>query len=264
MTMLYHNNSTLITLLYDGSFEGFLTAIFESYDRKIEPDNICNSTKYQPRIFDETQEVVTSETKAKRVWKGLCKKLSTDGQKTVYYTFLSEFEGSEMLLYRYIQKTLASQHNIEENFGDKDILDTWQIAKKVANEIHRIIMFVRFQKTADDIFFAGFDPAFDVMPLSLNHFKDRFADQKWVLYDTRRDYGFYYDVKKITEIHFTQSTIDFKTGRLKEEAMAVDELTFQKLWKIYYTEMAIKERINLKLQRQHMPRRFWKYLVEKW
>jgi len=230
----------MTTLLYDGSFEGLLTVIFEIYNHKLLPARIASKERYQPQIFDTAEDIGTDEEKAKRVWSGLCRKISAEAQKTIYYTFLSEEEGSEMLLYRYFKKILATNLKIEQDFGDPDVLQTWQIAKKVAHESHRVIMFVRFQKTGDGIYFAGFDPAYDVLPLALNHFKDRFADQKWVLYDTRRDYGFFYDLREITEINLTNSTIDFKTSRLKEEAMAEDELAFQKLWKIYFTELAIK------------------------
>jgi hypothetical protein len=45
--------------------------------------------------------------------------------------------------------------------------------------------------------------------------------------------------------------------------MAADEEMFQELWKGYFKAMTIKERINPRLQRQHMPKRFWKYLTEK-
>ena len=53
------------------------------------------------------------------------------------------------------------------------------------------------------------------------------------------------------------------TGKLDESMMADDEKLFQDLWKGYFKALTIKERINLKLQKQHMPRRFWKYLTEK-
>jgi probable DNA metabolism protein len=45
--------------------------------------------------------------------------------------------------------------------------------------------------------------------------------------------------------------------------MAEDEQLFQKLWKAYFKSLTIKERINPKLQRQHLPKRYWKYLTEK-
>jgi len=251
-------------VLYDGSFEGFLTSIFEIYAKKLTPEKICSQAKYQPQMFDDTCEVQTNETQAKRVWNGICKKLSVDGQKIAFYAFLSEAENIELSLFLYIKRVLESPVSIEQDFGDKHILEVWQQGKKVAREVHRVIMFVRFQKTADNIYYSGFDPQYDVIPLAINHFKDRFADQHWVIYDTRRNYGFYYDLKQVTEVTFTESTINFKTGRLNESVMAGDELAFQKLWKIYFTEMAIEQRKNLKLQRQHMPKRFWKYLVEKW
>jgi probable DNA metabolism protein len=251
-------------IIYDSSFEGFLSAVFEIYDKKLKPGKITIKSKYQQGIFDEIFEIETSEIQSKRVWNALCKKLSKDGQKILYYTFLSENENVEMLLFRFVQKVLASPRNIEQDFGDPDILETWQIAKTVGKEIHRIPMFVRFQKTTDDIYYASFEPAYDILHLATDHFKKRFSDQKWLIYDTKRNYGYYYDLQKITEVTFTDSTINFETGRLQKEALAEDEIAFQKLWKIYFAEMTIKERINPKLQRQFMPKRYWKYLVEKW
>ena len=53
------------------------------------------------------------------------------------------------------------------------------------------------------------------------------------------------------------------SGRLDDTMAAEDEKLFQTLWKNYFKSLTIKERINPKLQRQHMPQRFWKYLVEK-
>jgi probable DNA metabolism protein len=250
--------------LYDGTFEGFLTSVFEIYDRKIEPDNIVNNNKYKNALFDEVIEILTTEEKAKRVWTGLCKKLSKDGQKIIYYAFLSEAEDIEIHLLKFIQRVLASKIPVEQDFGDKNILAVWQWGKKVSREIHRVLMFVRFQKTSDNIYFAGFDPDYDILHLAVDHLKKRFSDQHWVIYDTRRNFGFYYNLKNVTEMVFTESTINFETGRLQEEAMAEEEVTFQKLWKIYFTEMTIEQRKNLKLQKQHMPKRFWKYLVEKW
>lgn len=254
----------MITILYDGSFEGFLTVIFDVFEQKISPEKIISKPKHQSVIFEELHESETIETKAKRVWKGLCKKLSSDGQKMVYYTFLSEQDNVEMLLYHFICKVFATTKNIEQDFGDRDVLSVWQSTKKVAHEIHRVLMFVRFQKTTDEIYFASFDPQYDILHFSLNHFKNRFTDQQWIIYDTKRNYGYYYNLHQVSEIQFTDSTINFKTGRLNEEVMAPDERMFQKLWKIYYTEIAIKERKNLKQQRQFMPKRYWKYLVEKW
>ena len=66
---------------------------------------------------------------------------------------------------------------------------------------------------------------------------------------------------KIEEITFTEDPVSV-SGKLKAEQMDADELLYQQMWKDYFKTMAIKQRINLKLQRQHMPVRYWKYLTE--
>ena len=45
--------------------------------------------------------------------------------------------------------------------------------------------------------------------------------------------------------------------------MAEDGKLFQRLWKGYFDAMTIRERINPRLQRQMMPKRYWRFLTEK-
>lgn len=93
-------------------------------------------------------------------------------------TWLSELPEIDMLLFRYIRKALDSPQSIELNFGDPDILEVSKIWKKVSNEKERIIQFTRFQKTADNIFFAPIEPVHNVLSLVTRHFQDRFAKPK--------------------------------------------------------------------------------------
>ena len=58
----------------------------------------------------------------------------------------------------------------------------------------------RIQKAADGTFFAAFEPQYNALPLTVHHFKDRFADLKWIIYDMKRRYGFYYDLQEVTTI----------------------------------------------------------------
>ena len=133
----------------------------------------------------------------------------------------------------------------------------------MSNEKERIIQFTRFQKTADNIFFAPIEPVHNVLSLVTRHFQDRLASQKWTIYDMKRDYGYFYDLSTVTEIHFENKQTSSSSGKLDEELLAEDEKIFQKLWKEYFKSITIKERLNPKLHRQHLPVRFWKYLTEK-
>ena len=83
-----------------------------------------------------------------------------------------------------------------------------------------------------------------------------------MVYDLKRKYGYYYDLHTVVEITLSDDE-HLLSGKLDDALMAEDEKLFQELWKGYFKSMTIKERINPKLHRQHMPKRFWKYLTEK-
>ena len=252
----------MIVFIYDNTFEGLLTAVFEAYLRKTFPDSLLKEGAVSPMFVEEEYVVVTQNDKASRVWKALQEKMSKAACNMLSYVWLSEEDGCSDLLFRYIRKTIDSRESIETNFGDEDVLRLHRVAKRVAHEKQYLIQFVRFQKAADDIFFAPVSPESNALPLTIPHFKDRFSDQKWVIYDVKRRYGYYYDLHSVAEMTLDNDE-HLLNGKLDEAVMAEDEKIFQELWKGYFKSMTIKERINLKLQRQHMPKRFWKYLTEK-
>jgi probable DNA metabolism protein len=249
--------------VYDASFEGFLTAVFESYRLKIVPDEILEKEETLPLFSDNILYINADEQKAQRVWKGLHKKLSPSACNMLSAVFLADDPSIPMLLYRYIRKAIDTPQSIEINFGDKDVLEASQWYKKVRREAERIRQFVRFQKTEDGIYFAPFAPLHNVLPLAIEHFTDRFSDQKWIVYDTKRKYGFFYDLQTTVEVTFDHLNIDPRAGKIDPAMMSEDENLFQEMWKAYFKSMTIKERINPKLHRQNLPRRFWRYLTEK-
>ncbi|TXD94820.1 DUF4130 domain-containing protein [Gillisia hiemivivida] len=48
-----------------------------------------------------------------------------------------------------------------------------------------IEIFVRFQLTKHKIYFATIEPDFNVLPIILQHFESRYADQKWIIYNIK-------------------------------------------------------------------------------
>jgi probable DNA metabolism protein len=252
----------MLYFIYDKTLEGLLTAVFEAFNRKEFPDRIVDQAVQLP-LFTDIFRVITDTEKSERVLNGLKKKISRSALNMLFICYISEMEDVESILFRYIRKAFASPVSIEMNFADDDVLALSKIFKKVQREATRIKQFVRFQKTADGMFFAVVEPLYNVLPLCSPFFEDRYADQPWVLYDSKRNYGLYYDLEKTEEIRFEHFDFSLKTGQLSVEQMDECEAAFQKLWKDYLTAITIHERKNLRLQRQFMPKRFWKYLIEK-
>ena len=250
-----------LSFTYDGTFEGLLTCVFEAFEKKQFPQQI--SKQEIVALFAENIHVVTDDQKANRVLTGLRKKISKYAFQMLCTCWLSEQEGIEMLLFNYICKSFRAEKSIELNFADSDVLELSKIYKKVGREAERMRQFVRFQKTTDETFFAAIKPLYNVLPMVADHFEDRFADQQWVIYDIQRQYALYYNLKKTEIVYFDDLKIDFQTGKLHANLLAENELYFQSGWKDYLHSISIKERKNLRLQRQFMPKRFWKYLTEK-
>ena len=247
---------------YDSTFEGFLTVVFECYLRKTEPIDIEKDNGFQKYLFASRISIPSDPVKAERIWAGLGKKLSSKNRQLPFYTFLSEEPGIEMQIYRFIRKVFSSSFSVEPDFGDPDILRMTQLSWKVKREAMRMLQFVRFQRTNEDHYFCGIEPKYDVIPLTVNHFKNRYANQKWLLYDLKRDYGIFYDLKQLQDVTIKKKSFNNLNGEVDGNVLNEDESLYKNLWKTYFDNINIKERKNLKLQLQHMPRRFWKYLPE--
>lgn len=249
-------------LLYDGSFDGFLTCVFEVYELKLKQVSIHRKGREQESLFGTSKVVLTDAIKADRVWKGISKKSSANGKSRIYYAFLSEKAEVENLLLRYIQYAFRSEIQIDSDFANEDVLKVTQIAKSVGREKHRMEAFVRFRLTKDELYFATIEPDFNVLPLISKHFKSRYADQKWVIYDLKRSYGIYYNLEKVELIELALPE-NFNATQSSSEFFAEGELEFQTLWKDYFKSTNIPSRKNMKLHIQHVPKRYWKYLSEK-
>ncbi|WP_291541789.1 TIGR03915 family putative DNA repair protein [Bacteroides sp.] len=255
----------MIIFVFDNTFEGLLTSVFEAYSRRVFPDALFPEGEPLPLFHDEVFTVITEEEKAKRVWRGLQKKLSSGALSCLAQCWLAEEAETPMLLFRYIRKAIDAPRSIETNFADPDVLEFSRMWKRVDWERLRMLQFIRFQKAADGTFFAAVEPEKNALPLAIDHFKDRFADQPWLIYDIKRAYGFYYDLKEVRQVTFEEGSREghLVTSMLDESLMDKDEKLFQQLWKTYFKAICIKERLNPRKHKQDMPVRYWKHMTEK-
>ena len=253
----------VVIFIYDGTFEGLLSCVFSSYQEKINPDIILKDTEQKPLFYDHEHHITTDDERSKRVWNSLEKKLSSFAIRMLLGVFLSEVPGIEMRMFRYMCKNINSLISVEMNFGDEDVITLSKLAKKVGSEARKIIQFVRFQQTKDGVYFAPVSPVYNVLSITTGHFRRRYADQEWIIYDTKRNYGFYYNLSEIAEVTFSKDVMQsFSEGSLSTDKASEDELFFRELWKTHFQHLTIKERFNPKLQRQMMPLKYWKYLIE--
>lgn len=254
----------MILFVFDNTFDGLLCCLFEAYRQKRFPDRLLSHREPLPLFYDQKVEIITDAARADRVWKGVRNKISRTAATSLTVSWLGECPEIATLLFRYMRKALDAPRSIETDFADPDVLAVSQWSKKVAWEKSRVLQFMRFQKISDGTYVGVMEPLYDVLPATLPHFRDRFSDQPWMVYDLKRNYGYYYDLHETREIRFPAGEFPIRAnGRLESALLDENEQLFQQLWKKYYAATTIRERANPKVHRQFMPVRFWKYLTEK-
>ncbi len=179
-------------LIYDGSFNGFLTAVFTAFENNLDVLGFKCETANQKGLFLDTEIIVTQKSKAKMVWESIEKKSHT-AVRNIYFAFLSESNGIEFLLYQYILKLygMLNPTEIEQSPIIENIIS--KLAINVSREKSQIENLVHFQSINDDIYIAEIEPGFNILPLISRHFRYRYPKHQWIIFDSKRNYGMYYD-----------------------------------------------------------------------
>ena len=253
--------------VFDNTLDGLLTAVFDSFLLKQQPEYLLAEGEQLPLFVDQQYRVVTDSEKAERVWKGLEKHLSEDGLHMITISWLSEERTLNQPLFNFICKVFRLKiKDFEQNASDEDVLAVRNTCRRVLHEQLRMKQFIRFQKAKDGTYLAVVSPDHNVLPLIIDHFQDRFNDQPWLIYDAKRHYGYYYDGKTIIRVTFEDEAsvpFDLSNGKLDEAVLSDNDQLFQDLWRTYFKAICIKERMNPRKQLSDMPRRYWKYMTEK-
>ena len=236
---------------YDGSFDGLLTVIFIAYkDRKNNEFRIIVKTGQLLLGLDDIN-VITNFSKARRVEKAICDKLSQNFLNNIQTCFLSCDKNKDIVIVHTVYKALKQGKEILNSL-DEHAFYVNKLVKQVLNERHRYLGVLRFKEVKDGTMFSTIEPKNNVLPILLSHFINRMKREKFAIYDKKRKIIAYYDTKKV-EIFFVKSL---------EIEWSDEEIEYSELWKTFHKSISIKERENKKLQQSNLPKYYWKYLIE--
>lgn len=245
----------MLAYVYDGSFEGLLTAIYEAYYRRRTPELVLNKKNLQFSLTDEYVYIDTEPGKSDRVYRSIREKISSESLHHIYYVFLSEAPEAGTIIYNYLRYGWKIGSRLDLHISDDRVFKVQAISQRVGHEVNKLMGFVRFRQVQGGLFYAPIKPDNNIIALLAPHFAERLADQSWILHDVGRDIAALYNQK-------TWVVSDFSVDELP--APTQEETENNKLWKEFFNTLAIPSRYNPKLQRQLMPRRYWDHLVEKW
>lgn len=244
----------MLIYLYDGSFEGIMTAIYEAYYRRQKPDYIISKDNLQYGLMDEYVYIESDEEKSNRVYESAVQKIGKEAVENVFYVYLSEDKNSGTLIYRYLRLGFKLGNRIDMNLANEDVFNILKLVRQVSFEVHRFKGLLRFVELKNGVFYAVMEPDNNILMLLVPHFKERLSDQSWIIHDVKRGTAALYN-KEEWVITVLPEGITLNLSEREE--------FFQSIWKEYFKTIAIEERKNPRLQKNYMPVRYWKNLIEK-
>ncbi len=135
--------------LYDGTFDGLLTIVFDCYIRHSIPCKIFCESNYVFNLLDQITIYKTDELKSKRIYDGIIKNISYNALYNCYYAFLSNdtnaiCSNKEMEILKY----LIYGFQIGDSINNMLSLDyVFKVQKLRKNVLRRSSQIKRISKT---------------------------------------------------------------------------------------------------------------------
>lgn len=244
------SQSVDLCYLYDGTYDGLLTCVFESYRHRELPAAILPEDA--PRPLCTTRLVPTDPLLAARVTKGLSEKVGARAEATVRFAFLTILPDKEMRILAYIRKAMKTGPRIQRMIADETVYPLYRAVSHMREEAHLFTGFLRFSE-ADGILYAVIDPKNQILPLIADHFADRFPRETFLIYDETHGEAMLCRNGEYSLIS-GESFAPPPPDRAEREARA--------LWTRFFETLSIAERKNPLCQRTHLPLRYRTYMTE--
>ena len=238
-------------LVYDGTFEGFLSLVYEVYYKKLKPTKIYKTIPNEI-IFEEILEIQTSEENSTKVLKAIKTKFPKPIVEKILNIFMCDSRAFEVALLEFIIIGFKDTKQLF-NINNSSVFYLSNLEKELFKNVHKMYAFVRFEELDDDTLYAKLECKFNVVYFLAKHFLKRFNNQNFIIHDINRKIAF---IK--TKNDYSIQEVAF----FDEPNYSTNEEKFQKLWKRFFKGVTIEERINPKLQQQLVPLIYRTYMSE--
>ena len=241
----------IVAYLYDGSFEGLLCCVYESYYQKEIPSMIISYDEAQETLFP-VKEITTDRAAAKKVKDSISRSISGEALDLVRLCYFSKMENREVMILRFLRMGYKIGSAVTSMLSHDVVSAITKTARNVMRESHFHKEFLRFSEY-DGALVAIIEPKNFVLPMIYDHFCDRFPGEQFLIYDKSHRYAFVYQDGR-------KRLIPLEHLELPE--LGAKEELYRELWKRFYDTIAIEGRINPKLRMSNMPKRYWTHMPE--
>ena len=244
-----------LTYCYDGTLEGWLCCVFESYTCREIPGAVIvepgKGMTGETGLF-YAKRIDTRQDIAERVKKGIREKIGEEFLHVLERAFCTCLSAKEQTMLLFTRKGFRYGMRIMDLRQDPVVSQVRKCLRDLGRETDKWLGFVRFSDV-QGILIAVIGAKNNVLPFIAYHFCDRFRNEHFMIYDKNHKMALVYRPRERAIIPMESFLI--------EEASEEEE-QYRKLWKQYYDTVEIRARHNEICRRTHMPKRYWDFLTE--
>ncbi len=242
---------TPVSYSYDGSFDGFLTCVYEAYVHREYPAAFLGPEEDQISLYPE-RPVETHREHAGRVRASLGRRLGPEGARWLIDGFLTALPERELHLFRFLALGYERGPAVVGDLTDDRVAVLHKALGHLNGEAHLLKGFVRFSDQ-EGLLIAEIEPKNRVLPLLRPHFCTRFGGERFVIYDRTHKEALFYAPTRWAIVPLEEFTPAAPGG---------EERSYRALWRRFYNTIAIEGRENPKCRMTHMPKRYWGTMTE--
>lgn len=240
----------ILIFSYDGTFDGMMSAVFDSFLLKVTPSEVYIFGEEQPSLY-KIHTVFTDKEHSRRVQDSIMTRLGERSISLIQRCFLYGEKGKEIAIIRYIKKGFNGGRKVIGMIADPEINPLYKMVMAVNNEANQYFGFVRFQDS-NGALVSVIHPKHLILPVIKGYFLARMYNETFMIYDESHHSAL---------IHQGNNTAIMAIEDLQRPDPSEDAF-YCDLWKLYYEHIAIDSRYNPKCRMNHMPKRFWTDLPE--
>lgn len=242
---------TDIAYSYDGSLEGLMTCVFEIFEKKERPSAVFSPNEAQTVLY-EIREIYTDHTKARRVLSSIAEKLGEEAMYLVKMTYYSDAEEKEIKVLDFLRHVYSTGAKAVSQLSHPSVFPVHAAARITSNEAALYNEFVRFSEYSG-LLVSVIEPKAFVLPLIIDHFRDRLPSESFLIYDKTHKYALLYNKSR----HEIAPMDSLELPQTDDE-----EQKYAALWQMFYNTIAVEGRTNHICRMNHMPKRFWSHMTE--
>lgn len=245
----------------EDSLEGVCTAIYRAYEEHADHQNTWIRTDQELMLFGEYVPVETDPERAEKVLRTLRRRFGQEDYESLGLALTAPDPEKAQAVYQTVVYGLSARPlpgHLLDHQTDSYVLKTYQLARGAGREYAHLMGFLRFKELEQGILYAENQPKNHVLPYLMVHFADRFPQENFAIRDIGR--GLFGIHPAGGEWYLTDNQMLMEL--LQQAGYSTEEMAYEELFRYFCHKIAIKDRENVGLQNQMIPKRFQKYTIE--